>query len=227
MGKIRLVVFDLDGTILNTLDDISAAINYTLRCYDMRPCTAEDTRRYVGSGFANALRMAISEKCERPFDEEEFAPMLALLRRYYENNATHHTVRYAGMECLLEDLVSHGIEVGVLTNKDEKVAKPLVSAFYPDVKFSFVEGKRENRALKPDRALTLSLLDSLNMRPDEALFVGDSEVDYRTAENAGSLSLIVNYGFRTREELEKSSIADSISSVRELRNRIWQLINVC
>ena len=67
----------------------------------------------------------------------------------------------------------------------------------------------------------------MNMRPDEALFVGDSEVDYRTAENAGSLSLIVNYGFRTREELEKSSIEDSISSVGELRNRIWQLINIC
>lgn len=224
MNRFRLVVFDLDGTILDTLEDIRNSINYVLRCYDMRLCTPEEVRRYVGHGFANALRSAIREKSDFPVEEGEFALMLALLRRHYENNATNNTLKYPGMEDLLETLTSKGIEVGVLTNKDERVARPLCEAFYPDVRFSFIEGKRENRPLKPDASLTLSVLETVGIARDEAIFVGDSEVDYESARNIGAPSVIVSYGFRTKDELEESGIGDVAESVDELRERLFQLL---
>ncbi len=224
MGKIRLVVFDLDGTLLDTLNDIRNAINYALRCSGLKECTREEVRRYVGSGLKNALRRAIEEKNECCVDEAEFAIMLTLLRRYYESNAATTTRAYPGIEDILFTLTSRGIEVAVLTNKDERLARALCDAFFADVRFSFVDGKRENRALKPDKALTLSLLNERGIRSAEALFVGDSEVDYQTAENAGSESIIVSYGFRTADELKKSGVKSTVKDTKELKMRLEELV---
>lgn len=219
MKRIRLVIFDLDGTLLDTLSDIRNAINYVLKCYDMKSCSLDDVRRYVGHGFANALKAAIDEK-GGDLDDEEFALALSLLRRYYQNNADKDTVRYPGMNDLLLSLISKGIQVAVLTNKDDEVAKKLMKEFYPDVSFTFVEGKRVARSLKPDSALTLSLLEEYGFKSDEVIIVGDSEVDFQTAENIGSPAVIVSYGFRTADELRDSGIRKTVSDTDALRREL-------
>ena len=224
MGKIKLVVFDLDGTILDTLEDIRSAINYVLVCYDIPTASSDDVRRYVGHGFANALKAAIDEKCDSAEKDAEFPLMLSLLRSHYAKNSMHYTKAYPGMEDLFKFLISENIEIGVLTNKDEPVAKALCSAFYPEIPFLFVEGKREGRALKPDAALTLSILSSFGIKKDEVVIVGDSDVDYKSAENIGAPSLIVSYGFRSEEELKKSGIEHTFSSVAELKEGLGKLI---
>ncbi len=224
MLNYKAVIFDLDGTILDTLEDIRSAINYVLRCYDMEEASSEDVRRYVGHGFSNALLSAVREKSDREVDMDEFALMLKLLRSRYAANVANYTRPYEGMGKLLKDLSSEGIALGVLTNKDHNAAVDLINTFYADVAFIFVEGKKEGRALKPDKALTLSILSEHGLSPSDAIIVGDSEVDRETAENIGSPSLIVSYGFRTECELEESGIHDSLCSVGKLREKLKQLL---
>lgn len=225
MEKINLIVFDLDGTILNTIEDIRSAINYVLSCYDIENATTDDVKRYVGNGFSNALRAALDDKCQNYVDENEFSLMLTLLRTRYKNHATENTVKYQGMEELLGDLNKKEIPIGVLTNKDDEVAKALIDKFYRGIKFSFVEGKKASRALKTDKHMVSSLLSSYGFNTESTLFVGDSEVDRTTASNVGSPSLIVNYGFRSKEILEMHGIYDSIDSVESLRCKIFKMIS--
>lgn len=226
MGKIKLVVFDLDGTILDTLDDIRGSINYVLKCYDIPLASKDDVRRYVGNGFANALKAAIADKCGSVDISDEFPQMLALLRRHYSDNAMHYTTPYPGMEGLFSSLIGRGVKVGVLTNKDESVAKKLCAAYYPRIPFLFVEGKKENRALKPDAALSLSILDHYGFSSDEVAIVGDSDVDYRTAENIKAPSFIVSYGFRSAKELGEKGIVNVFPSVSALKDGLEKLLFV-
>ena len=223
MGKIKLVVFDLDGTVLDTLSDIRASINYVLALYGIPQASLDDVRRYVGHGFANALKAAVNEKGGKDFSAD-FPSMLAKLRHHYQENAMAETKKYPGMEELLNTLIQKGIRVGILTNKDDAVARKIIKFYYPDIDFSFVEGKKPSRALKPDAALTLSVLNEAGLSADEVVIVGDSEVDYETAKNIDAESFIVSYGFRTDKELKESGIKRTIGSVGELGNRLFELL---
>ncbi|HIV99534.1 MAG TPA: HAD family hydrolase [Candidatus Ornithospirochaeta avicola] len=220
------IVFDLDGTILNTLADIRNAVNYTLCCYGLKTASEDDIRHYVGSGLKNAIKSALADKGGLSLAEKETEKALLILISYYSKNAANLTEPYKGIESLLMKLVSRGIKVCVLTNKDESIAKALVMTFFPSVRFSFVRGKRPSSALKPDRALTLEVLSNIESKAERTIIVGDSDVDYMTALNAGAYPIIVSYGYKSEAELRKIGVKKTIKSVAELEKEIEKVAKV-
>ena len=131
----KTCIFDLDGTLLDTLGDIKAAINYSLMTHHMKEATTDDVKRYVGSGLRNALDRALAEKAGRPVPDSEREEMFALLMRYYNSNPAVWTRPYKGIPELLLDLQARGVRLAVLSNKAHEITEPLVKVFFPQVRF--------------------------------------------------------------------------------------------
>lgn len=213
--KKKLVVFDLDGTLLNTLSDIRRAINYVLSSYDIPPISEEETREYVGHGLRSALVKAVN-KSGAILEDNDFSLMNELLVSSYMKHPCVYTKPYPEIGALLGWLEQNSIGVAIASNKKESIVKEIVLAMFPSVKFAFVLGENGEYPLKPDPEGILSEIEKLGLTRDDIIYIGDSEVDAETAENLKCDSIIVNYGFRTPEELEKSGIKESVGSPEEV-----------
>lgn len=213
--KKKLVVFDLDGTLLNTLSDIRRAINYVLSSYDIPQISEEETREYVGHGLRSALIKAVN-KSGAMVEDNDFSLMNELLVSSYMKHPCVYTKPYPGIEELLAWLKENGLNVAIASNKKESVVKEIVSLSFPSVKFAFVLGENGRYPLKPDPEGILSEINKLGLSESDIIYIGDSEVDAETAENLKCDSIIVSYGFRTREELEKSGVKKSAGSPEEV-----------
>lgn len=212
---IRNIIFDLDGTLLYTLDDIKAAMDHALLSIGCEPLSLEEVRACVGSGLLNALKMALSLR-RQVLGEAEIEDLYQKMISFYEENLDVHTREYEGITELLTGLCRNGVALAVLSNKNDRMVKSLIASHFPAIPFCVVEGKRKDGPLKPDARLTLSILERMGAKVEETVLVGDSEVDYRTAVNAGLKPMVVSYGFRTRKELEDSLVVPVASSVKEL-----------
>ena len=219
----KAVVFDLDGTLLDTIGDIANSMNYALKCYDIPPCTEDEVKSFVGNGLKMALARAIAKKAVKSVDENDQNLMFSLMENYYHKHPIEKTKPYDGIPMLLSLLDKSGVPYGVLSNKDDDLAKMIIPHFFPSHPFLFVRGKRKGGKLKPDYELLSDTLKPFGIKDGEALFVGDSEVDYIAANNYSSKSLIVTYGFRERRALEKFGIENLSDSVSELREKIFSL----
>ena len=217
------VFFDLDGTLLDTLPDIRNAMNYALRAYDGETASDEDVRRYVGRGLYRALASAAAEKNPKGLDEGEFELMFQLMTSYYRRHAVVQTAPYPGMKELLSHLKDEGMKLGIVSNKADEIVQEIVSELLPDT-FDFVSGERRDYPLKPDPSLLLEGLKEVGSSADNAVYIGDSEVDAETGKRAGIRTLIVSYGFRRKEELEKNGVITSASSVAELSQLLDNMV---
>lgn len=224
LDDVKAIVFDLDGTLLNTIGDITKSINYALKCYDISPCSEEEVKSFVGNGLKMALSRAISSKTDKHFDENDQNLMYELMENYYHRHPLECTKPYDGIPELLSSLEKINIPFGVLSNKDDDLANSIIRHFFPMNFFLFVRGKRKGIDLKPSRRLTESLLLPLGIGEGEAVFVGDSEVDYETGRNYSSPALIVSYGFRKEKDLRSHGIEDLSANVHELRDKILKLL---
>ena len=212
----KAVFFDLDGTLLDTVEDIRSAVNYALRAYDGEEASRDEVRRYVGRGLRRALLTAVSEKHPKGIcDDNEFSLAFALMMSYYRNHPADHAVPYPGIPELLESLKGRGIRLGIVSNKDDGIVQAIVSKFFPSV-FDFVSGQIAGTPLKPDPTLLLSALEKVGAAVDESVYVGDSEVDAETGKRAGVRTLVVSYGFRSPEELVDAGIKADAADVGEL-----------
>lgn len=195
----KLVIFDLDGTLLDTIGDLAAACNRTLAVHGYPEHPLDRYRLFVGNGMSKLVERALPPEVRTPEYVErirgEFVP-------YYQEHIAESTRPYEGIPGLLEELAARGVAVAVASNKYDEGTRRLIAAFFPGVRFAAVLGQRAGVPTKPDPAIVNDILGAAGVAREETLYVGDSGTDMRTARNAGVESAGVTWGFRGREELE-------------------------
>ena len=194
----KAVLFDLDGTLLDTLPGLAASVNAVLRAHGEPERSLEEVRAFVGNGVRKLVARAAKGGEDRP----DYTELLAEYRAHYLAHASEGSVPYPGIPELLAALRARGVKLGVVTNKDEDAARALMERFFPGA-FDVVLGGNAGRAPKPDSATPRAALESLGVSPAEALYVGDTDVDAATARGAGMDLRLCSWGFRARGDLEK------------------------
>ena len=189
------VIFDLDGTLVDTLDDLTVAVNQALDLAALPHRRRDEIRRFVGDGARELVKRAIGDAA---VDAE---PLLAAFHRHYAAHLLDRTAPFPGVLPLLAELARRGTAMAVLSNKPDEATRRIVAALLPDVPFVAVQGERPDRPRKPDPATALELAATLGRPAAACLLVGDSTHDLETAHRAGMGAVAVAWGFRERGEL--------------------------
>lgn len=198
-NMIRLVVFDLDGTLLDTIDDLAAACNHALRECGCPERKRDEYYMLVGRGISNLFKGALPE--ERRSDEM-IEKMRSFFLPYYKEHGCDLTRPYAGIPEMLAELGSMGISMAVASNKYQEGTETLVRKFFGDSAFSCILGQREGKAIKPDPEIVFEAMREIpGICPEEVIYCGDSNVDMMTGNNAKVRTVGVSWGFRSKEEL--------------------------
>lgn len=213
----RYVIFDMDGTIVNTLEDLADAANWVCEQHGWPGHPVEAYKKFVGNGAHKLLERVIPKNVE--LTSQLRGQLVQEFAKRYTQHGTDKTVVYDGMPQALERLKAAGVNVAVLTNKPDAAAGPMVDYYYPGV-FSYVQGALPDVPTKPDPTLLHKLMERMGASEEETLFVGDSNVDIRTAKNGGLTSCGVLWGFRDREELEGEGADFIVETPEELANLI-------
>ena len=209
----KLVIFDLDGTLLDTIADLANAANYALKQLGHPTHPVDTIRTYVGNGINKLLERALPE-AER--NEENVVRMRSHFVPYYDAHNADLSVPYPGIVALLEALQAKGVRIAVASNKYQEATEKLVKHYFPMIDFVEVLGQREGIPVKPDPSIVSDILTKANVSPEETLYVGDSGVDMQTAINAGVDAVGVTWGFRPRAELEGFCPKGLIDKAEEL-----------
>lgn len=207
------VIFDLDGTLLNTLPDIARAINGVLRRHGFPEHREESYRGMVGWGLFEAMRLALPEGNR---SDEEVLPLAEALTEEYRRNPVVNTVPYQGIPTLLDSLTDRGIEMSILSNKHHETAVEVVGTILDRWSFTVVQGFRDDVPGKPDPAGALMIAEQMGVQPGQVLYVGDSGVDMKTAVAAGMYPAGVLWGFKPREEIEEAGAQLLVSDPEEI-----------
>ncbi len=205
------VIFDLDGTLLDTLEDLADATNWVLQRHDWPTHELEQYKQFVGNGAGKLLERAVPGDLE--LTPELRKQLMDEFMQRYDAHKEDKTTAYPGMPELLARLKEAGIVTAVLSNKPHPAAGPIVERYYPGL-LSAVQGAMPDAPTKPDPTLLNRLMEHLGAGKENTLFVGDSNVDIRTAKNGELTSCGVLWGFRTRQELETEG-ADLIAATAE------------
>lgn len=211
----KLVIFDLDGTLLNTIGDLAAGCDQMLRMRNLPTHTFEDYCSFVGNGIMRLVERALPEELRTP---EYVAAARKDFVTYYIDHIDHYTHPYEGIVELVEELQHKGIKLAVASNKFQAGTDKLIKKFFPTTDFVMICGNREGVPLKPDTALVDLILDTAGVERERCIMVGDSAVDILTAKRAGIHSVGVSWGFRSLSELQEAGAEYIANSVAELRN---------
>lgn len=211
--KYRAVVFDLDGTLLDTLEDLADSLNRVLQAKGLPTHELEAFRYFVGNGAAKLVSRALPP-AQR--NDGLCADCLAAFRREYQQNWNRKTRPYEGVAELLNGLTAKGIAMAVLTNKPQHFAELCMQEFLSDWRFAMILGQRDGVPMKPNPAGSREILRSLDLPAQACLYVGDSDVDMTTALNANMLPVGAAWGFRSEEELRKAGAVEIITQPTEL-----------
>ena len=215
MTQNRLAIFDLDGTLLDTIGDLAAACNHMLALRGLGSHTREEYAQMVGNGILNLVKRALPEELRTPeYAEAARQDFLA----YYTANIDRYTIPYEGIREVLHTLQAEEWTIAVASNKFDEGTQKLVATIFPEVEFKAIYGNREGFPLKPDKALLDLIIAECGATAESTVMIGDSGVDMQTAKNAGVRSVGCTWGFRSREELEKYGADHIIDSPLELLN---------
>lgn len=212
----KVCIFDLDGTLTDTLDSLVFSVNETMKEMGVAPITRDQCRMFVGNGVKVLLEKALQvngEKAELRIDEA-----MQRYDRIFKVNCTYHVIPYDGIGNLIESLKAEGMKLAVLSNKPDRDAVSVVETIFGKGTFHWVQGQKEGIPRKPDPFAALQIAGELGAEPSEALYVGDSEVDIATGRAAGMTTIGVSWGFRGRESLKASGagrIADTPDEIME------------
>ena len=210
---IQLVIFDLDGTLLNTLDDLAYAANAALASCGFASRSLQEVQAFIGNGVEKLLFRTLPDGQKTP---ENLARMKHAFLDYYFAHLWEHTHPYDGITEVLTALQTRGIQLAVASNKYFPATEKLLTHFFAHIPFVAVLGQQEGVALKPDPAMVHTVLLQAHVKPENALYVGDSDVDMQTAHNAGVHACGALWGFRPREVLQPYHPEYLIETPREL-----------
>lgn len=213
------ILFDLDGTLVDTLEDIRAALNHVMALCWCREISASECRAVVGNGLRKALVGALWYS-RAAYPEDELDILYRELVDFYSANACVHSRVYDGIPELLDEAKGRGCMLGVLSNKADSLVQEIIGRLLPG-RFDFVRGLREGERPKPDKKGVEDFIELCKATCGDVTMVGDSEVDWQTARNAGVRPLIVSYGYRSALDLVGQGIGPLASSVEEIGKDLW------
>lgn len=214
--SLKAVIFDLDGTLLDTLDDLAAAANHVLQNVGAKALPVEDYRYLVGAGARKLiLRLCRAAGLPQP-DDARLEELLADYNAAYARGWHNKTRPYPGIRQMLDKLQEEGLKLAVFSNKPDSFTRLVIEHYFPDRPFAAVLGQTEGLPLKPDPAGVLHLCQKLGLAAEKVALVGDSAYDMQAAGRAGVLPLGVLWGFRTKEELEAAGAARLFAEPAEL-----------
>ena len=208
----KLILFDLDGTLLDTLEDLGAAVNHALEARGLPLHTTDEYRRMVGHGVRNLVLKALPPDWQS--DDARVDAALADFKAYYQAHIDVRTHPYPGIPELINELNAKGIRLAIASNKFQEGTEYLIRRFFPGIPFVAIFGDCPGRPLKPSPEIVREVLAKSGVAPQDALMVGDSPTDMRTAANGGIDALAVSWGYRSPEELAGHRLVDSVPSLR-------------
>ena len=211
-------IFDLDGTLLDTLGDLTAAVNYALGELSCPRRTREEVRSFIGNGFPTLLRRSLPAGA----DEEMHRQAMALFSAYYGENMTKTTAPYPGIPWLLERLSEDGVRLGVVSNKKHDATQPLCRRFFGAL-LGCALGARDDSERKPNPSMLLRAIELLGTDEAHTVYIGDSDVDIQTAQAAGIPCCPVGWGYRTAAFLRENGAKEVFETPEALYNRLTAL----
>lgn len=214
------VVFDLDGTLLDTLQDLTNAVNAALRSEKLPDRTLEEVQNFVGNGIVKLMERAVPEGKEHP----SFDNMMNRFRRYYGEHCRDNTAPYKGIPELLDVLKERGIKMAVVSNKADFAVQELIPLYFdPWISVAYGENERAGIRKKPHADMVFQALKEMGCTPERAVYVGDSDVDVETAKNAGMVCVGVSWGFRGRKFLEEQKATYVIDQPEDLLDIVIEM----
>lgn len=216
----KAIVFDLDGTLLNTLEDLCDSTNFALEKCGFPKRSLGEVRRFVGNGIRKLIERAVPEKAEEPAITECYE----IFCEHYKGNMENKTAEYEGISDMLDALYQAGYKMAIVTNKADFAAQALCSRLFGKYVHTVV-GSVDSRPNKPAPDGVYYALEQMGVKKSEAVFVGDSEVDIETAKNAEMDAVGVLWGFRDAADLQKAGVKMTAKDTKELKNLLLSLKN--
>lgn len=213
--SVKGIIFDLDGTLLDTLNDLAGGVNAALRDFSFPERTREEVRHFVGNGVGNLIRQAVPAGSAPGVISQVHGAFMD----HYTDQLTKQTLPYPGVVDLLETLHLSGSSLGVLSNKPHAATKTLIHHFFPEA-FTYIQGQQEGNPRKPDPTMLLKMVADMGLTPEEVCYVGDSEVDVATCQNAQVAGAFCLWGFRSEEALKEAGASLLLREPAELLARL-------
>lgn len=215
--RYKLAVFDMDGTILNTLEDLADSTNYALKANGLPERTIDEVRRFVGNG----IRLLIERAVPTDTDKELTDKVFDTFKEYYKTHCAVKTRPYDGIKDVLLELRKAGCLTAVVSNKADFAVQDLCKDYFDNL-FDFAIGEREGIKKKPAPDSVFEVLSKLNVEKDNAVYIGDSDVDFATSVNAGMDVIMVGWGFRDAEFLREKGVKRIIKQPSEILDIILE-----
>ena len=215
----KAVLFDLDGTLLDTLEDLSNSVNYALLHHGFPQRSSKEIRSFLGNGARNLIRFSLPQGKEKS-EESVFYSFL----KHYALHSRDFTRPYPGIPQLLDSLQEKGVKVAIVSNKYDSAVQKLKEIYFP--RADFAVGEQDGIARKPAPDSVFAAMKLFDATPEECVYVGDSEVDIQTAKNAGIPCVTVSWGFRDREDLEKAGATHFADTREDLARILDELLGL-
>ncbi|MGN0526977.1 MAG: HAD family hydrolase [Acutalibacteraceae bacterium] len=213
--KYKLVIFDLDGTILDTLQDLTNSVNYALKKSGYPVRTVEEIKKFVGNGILRLIKLSVPNGASK----EETDIVFNDFKLHYKQNSNVFTKPYEGIADVIKELRNNGIKTAIVSNKADFAVQDLCKEYFPGC-FDYAVGERDGVLKKPAPDSVNTVLKTLGFEKNEAVYIGDSEVDIKTSENADLDCITVTWGFRDEEYLKENGAKTFAHSPKELLNCI-------
>lgn len=215
--RYKLAVFDMDGTILNTLEDLADSTNYALKANGLPERTIDEVRRFVGNGIRLLIERAVPTDTDKKLTDKVFDTF----KEYYKTHCAVKTRPYDGIKDVLLELRKAGCLTAVVSNKADFAVQDLCKDYFDNL-FDFAIGEREDIKKKPAPDSVFEVLSKLNVEKDNAVYIGDSDVDFATSVNAGMDVIMVGWGFRDEEFLREKGAKRIIKQPSEILDIILE-----